>query len=418
MDDKNKTTSNNVNDDKTKYIDIVVDKNTSKPTPTTILEKKDEITKPELLNRSNKKSILSTIFLIAICAVGIIIMFQLGNTLSQGNKLSLSEIISNMNVKYFIIALVVLVCMVLLDAFKFMLIAKVTVGRANFPTGMKVALLGKYYDNITPFSTGGQPFQIYYLNKKGYTGGQSSAITLIKYFAQMFAWLTVGGVLMATQGNVLSTLDSTVATTIKVGAWVGFGFNAIIPVTIIMFVIMPKVATFITSGVVTLLKKLHIVKDKEKTMARAYKIVSDFKECFSIMSKRPLIFVFLVLICFFEPIVTLAFPYFIVVSFANVVPSVTLMITVMALNIFASYSVAIIPTPGNSGFVETSFTLAFSTIASTVLFWVTFTWRFFTYYIYILIGIGISIFELIRNTVRAKRLAKNNENISNRKEQK
>ena len=59
-------------------------------------------------------------------------------------------------------------------------------GKCHFRAGMKVAFIGKFYDNVTPFATGGQPMQIYYLNKKGLTGGTSSAVIMIKYFAWMF----------------------------------------------------------------------------------------------------------------------------------------------------------------------------------------------------------------------------------------
>ena len=38
-----------------------------------------------------------------------------------------------------------------------------------------------------------------------------------------------------------------------------------------------------------------------------------------------------------------------------------------------------------------------------MLGWVVLVWRFFTYYLYILSGIGISIFEVIRDAVRQKR---------------
>lgn len=387
--------------DKNKDIFIVLDKK-NKTKPVELLNNETQVETPKILTQSKKRTAFSTIFLIAICAVSIVIMVLLGSRLSEGSAKSLWETYAEMDVEYFLLALTVLVFMFVLDASKFFLIGKVTVGKARALPSFKVSLLGKYYDNITPFSTGGQAFQIYYLNKKGYSGGQATAITLIKYFAQMFAWLVVSALLMSLCNGALDGLNTNLATTLRVGAWTGFAFNAFLPATIILFIVLPRVANYLINKLVSLAYKMKIVKDKEKVLKKANKIVTDFKECFYIMSSRPLYFLLLVIICFFEPIVTLSFPYFLVLSFAKLAPSWELLLKVMALNIFASYAVAIIPTPGNSGFVETTFTLAFSSIAASVLFGVTFTWRFLTYYIYIVIGLGINIFEIIRKFVRAK----------------
>ena len=66
-------------------------------------------------------------------------------------------------------------------------------------------------------------------------------------------------------------------------------------------------------------------------------------------------------------------------------------------------AVTVMPTPGNSGFLETAITMAFAKIATDVLLWVVLTWRGLVYYVYIIIGIGITIFEVIRKAVRKKR---------------
>ncbi len=365
---------------------------------------------PKVKPQSRKRIILRTVFLVIISAVSIGIMLVLSEKLSAESSKTLGEIFGDMNVSYFVLAIGIWGLMMLLDATKFFLVGRVAVGRASVLTSFKVAFLGKYYDNIVPFSAG-EPFQIVYLNKKGYSGGQSSAIVLIKFFVQMFAWLLVSASLMIFCRGALDELGGGLATTLKVGAWIGFAFTATPPMTILMFIFFPKIAYKLISGVAWLAHKLKIIKDKEKLINRATKITNDFMCCLSIISKRPLYFALLILICFIEPIVTLSFPYFLVVSFAHVTPSFATLLQVMALNIFAMYSVVITPTPGNSGFIETTFTLAFSGIASSVLFGVTFTWRFFTYYFYILVGLGISIFEIVRNIIRVKRQRKHEEKL-------
>jgi len=39
--------------------------------------------------------------------------------------------------------------------------------RESLAKAFKVALIGQYYNAVTPFASGGQPFQIYYMKKYG-----------------------------------------------------------------------------------------------------------------------------------------------------------------------------------------------------------------------------------------------------------
>ena len=82
---------------------------------------------------------------------------------------------------------------------------------------------------------------------------------------------------------------------------------------------------------------------------------------------------------------------------------------VVTLNVYSTLSVTVVPTPGNSGAFETILMAAFTKTAEDVLFWVVLTCRSLTYYVYIVVGFGITIFEMIRKAVRRnkeKRLKK------------
>jgi hypothetical protein len=49
---------------------------------------------------------------------------------------------------------------------------------------LETTILGKYYDYITPFGSGGQPFQIYNLSKKGISDGNCRGSAYRFVFAQ------------------------------------------------------------------------------------------------------------------------------------------------------------------------------------------------------------------------------------------
>ena len=214
--------------------------------------------------------------------------------------------------------------------------------------------------------------------------------------------------LMACNTHVLGAIETEwVRVLIHVAAWFGLAVNMFLPLMVLFFVIFPKFAHKLASLVIGAGAKLKIVKDKEKTLAKALKTVSDFRTAFKIMAKKPAEFVALILLCLVEECLRFALPFFVMKMFNGLDADAgfTTMITVMALNVFVTQSVCIIPTPGNSGAIESIGTIAFTAVITNmgVLGWSVLVWRFFVFYIYIIIGLGITVFEFIRKLVRNKK---------------
>ncbi len=356
--------------------------------------------------KKKKYGWVGSVLLLALIAFGIYIMVQLAMTIGEGEIQSLDSIIQNANWTFVAIAVGMLLLAIVADSLKYAVITDTVIGKANLLTSTKVAMLGRYYDNITPFASGGQPMQIYYLHKKGYSAGQSTAIVFIKYFVNMLCWMFICILLMATQSGALNQYVTNEATRklFLVAGWIGVAVNSAVPVMIILFVIFPRLTTKVVSACIWLLNKMRIVKDKEKTMNKARRAVDEFCLAFKIMSQNPWKFFLLICLCILEPLISMSLPYVVMVALGGTTDiSWVTLLAVMTLNVYATMSVAIIPTPGNSGFAENAVLLAFANIASTVAFWVVFVWRFFTYYIYILIGMALTLFDVIRKAVRRRR---------------
>ncbi|MDE6441507.1 MAG: flippase-like domain-containing protein [Clostridia bacterium] len=342
------------------------------------------------------------VLLLVVIALGIYLMFHVVYDMGEDVK-SFDEVIMASDWRFALITLAVILAIFMCLWFEYAVVMKTTTGKFRLVTSLKVAFLGKFYDNITPFATGGQPMQIYYLNKKGLGGGVSSAVVLIRYFAWMFSWIILDFIFMAAFTNVLDGQPSRLL--LLIAGWIGLGINVMLPLLLILFVVMPKFSRAITGGVITLGHKIRIVKDKDKMMERVDKMVEDFRSSFAIMSKSPLKFITLILLCLIEIFLFYAFPYFVMKMFSGLSENdgISVMLTVMALNVYATLSASVVPTPGNSGAIEGLVTAAFSVIAGNVLLWTVFFWRFGIYYIYIIIGIFITIFEFIRKLVRTRK---------------
>ena len=98
--------------------------------------------------------------------------------------------------------------------------------------------------------------------------------------------------------------------------------------------------------------------------------------------KRKKLFIALIAISGIFNILMASIPYFLLTAFGgqmDYIQCFVLTIGVMA-------AVYFIPTPGNSGAAEGTFYLVFSALSSGYVFWAMLFWRFFSYYIYIIMG--------------------------------
>lgn len=368
----------------------------------------DNFSQKELPQAKKKKhKWLSPVVTALAIGIGVFFIIKMSAQLGDEQK-SFAEVFGSVKTQNVLYAVAVLLAIILLDMAKFVISLQATTGRVHLLIGAKTSLLGRYYDAITPFASGGQPVQIYYLHKKGFSGGLSSAVVLIKYFFNTWAWVLVALVSMVCNTSVLHSVPN--GTLIAVVGWLGWALNMSLPLFILFFVIMPKFATKLTNFVINIGFKMRIVKDKEKAMTKALTLVKDFRSSFAIMAKRPLQLILLVVVCIAETSLTFAFPYFVIKMFNGFTAAddgFSTMFAVMALNAYAFFGASIVPTPGSSGAIEVIITAAFSQIAGSTLMWVVFTWRFAVFYIYIIIGVLITIFTAIRNFVRARKNAAN-----------
>lgn len=383
---------------------------------------------------------VSFVVLPIVIALGLYCMIQLvGEINTAEDAWSFKDLIDNINVKYLVLALALIFIVMLLESTKYFIVTHAVTGQLKPLNSIKVAFVGKYYDAITPFSAGGQPMQIYYLHKKGHSTGTSSAIILIKYFVQMMCWVTICFLLMILNRDVLDTnfgepmslwgLNIPVKEFLVIAGWIGWCVNAILPLSIVFFAIFPKFTNKVLNffinividfnwrmanrkerktGVSQFSRKVKLVRRKRKWLDSANNAVKDFRSSFIVMAHKPLHFISLLLTCITEQLLTWAFPFFILIAFAKEqVPTWELAFMIMTLNVYAAMSVTVVPTPGNSGPMEIVMGVAIAgalpKLVAAASVWVLVGWRMSTYYIYILVGMGITIFEFIRKLVRNKR---------------
>ena len=366
-----------------------------------------EAPEKEFLPKEKKKNTtvgwwIKTILLLLLIGGSIAIMFTLGQYVTE-SQISIAEMVRGINYRFFAILIAVVVFYVFVESFKYSYMLKIYTGRFRLGTAFKTMFLGKYYDGITPLSTGGQPFQIYYLHKKNISKGAATAIPILRYIVGIFILTALSVVLLAIAPDHIP--QDTVGVTTRILAWISLAINFTIPLTVIFFSFFPKLCKRVIAGIVKLLYKMRIVKRQYAVTLKYLREMSEYSKTIKQFFREFHKHIPLVILSIVEVLMFVTIPFFVVIAIANVEPSFELVVQIACLVIITRYVALLIPTPGNSGALEATGFLVFATVPGIghVVGWVMLVWRFVNYYMYILSGIGINIFEIARSAYRNKK---------------
>ena len=363
-----------------------------------------------LHTRKAKRTKLFQIALLVFCCIMSVLLLR---GLSSGGEdaVSFRQLVQGIRPGYALAALAVVLVFILVDSFFFAYLCKIMTGRFRPLVSLKVMLLGRYYDNITPLGTGGQPFQMVYLSKRDIPVGAATSMPLIKYFTWVFVNIPLCILLLVLNSKSLAGLGVAEATTIQVAAWVGIALNAIVPIVILLFTVVPKLGEKLVGGIIRLgakirIGKLCLVRDPEKAYSRATKTVADFKSSMAYVSKR----FWYVLVCVVIMILSIALfytiPYFVLLAVSeDIEPSWRLFYDIVTMNVFTSLATSFVPTPGASGASEGFFYMVFQGVRNLtrgLLFWVVLIWRVLTYYVFLLIGLVMVAYDFVTSSIKEK----------------
>ncbi|MBQ9017970.1 flippase-like domain-containing protein [Candidatus Saccharibacteria bacterium] len=269
-----------------------------------------------------------------------------------------------------------------LDLYKYVLLLRKNTKPGTFKRGedwklaRRTVIFGRYYDNITPAAVGGQPFQIYYLHKSGkLPSGLATTLPMIGMIS-----LQIGFIILALVCFIAGASDKMMM--LGVTAWLGLLFYAFWPVMVLIATFFPKTTAKIINFVVKLLAKVKIIKNRDAAVKRIEYEVGEYAASVKMILKQRGLLAKLIIIMVIYNILIASIPFFVLTAFGGDVaywPSLCLTVAVMS-------AVYFVPTPGNSGAAEGAFYLVFNALSTGYVFWAMLIWRFFTYYIYIIMG--------------------------------
>ena len=241
-------------------------------------------------------------------------------------------------------------------------------------------LLGKYYDSLTPASIGGQPFQIFYLHKHGHIKtGTATAIPVFGLISSQIAFLILA-IILFLSGHIGEQNPA-----LLIPAWFGLLFYAFWPCLLLCTSLFPKATAKCIQAVVKFGAKIHLVKHPEQTLAKVEHEVKNYAKSVKFILKTKGLFASVLLCSVLFQFFTASIPFFVLTAFGGQISFIESLATTVAV----MSAVCFVPTPGNVGAAEGAFYVVFSALSEGYVFWAMLIWRFFSYYIYLLLGLFI-----------------------------
>lgn len=257
--------------------------------------------------------------------------------------------------------------------------------RVSFLYLLFVANAGLYYSNITPGASGGQPMQVYYLHQKGVPLGLASSALVVRFFSFQAMLSVIVTMLWATH-------SSFVAEQVGNHLWiliVGYIYNLLMVIGLVLIALNKGVVRFFIRLFIRIGVKLHLVKDPEASHAKWEEVLTTFHDSILLLKGHPLDLMMQLLVGGLQLMSLMTVLYFV---YRGLGLSGVTYAQLMAMDVVHYVSAAYVPTPGASGAQEVAFTIYFGGLfPDNMRLAALLLWRFFTYYLSLIVGAIITV---------------------------
>lgn len=323
----------------------------------------------------NKKSIINILILLLI--TGFVLYFSLKDDFEN----IIHEIIT-LNPLWLLVAIFLIVCYWLFKAIEVHHVICDFKPDYTFKQTLRLTLSTQFFNAITPFASGGQPFQIYMLNKSGVKLTDSTNIIIQNFIVYQIPLVFLG--LVAIISNYFGHFFKEVHL-LKYLVTIGFIINTLVIVGLFIIAFAKKTNKRIMHVLIRLLSKLHLIKSKEQKETQFEEYINRFHAGAKLLFHNRKQFIASIL----YNLIALICLYLIPIALLFAMGDYTSMNAFQVL-ITSAYVMLIgsfVPIPGGTGGLEYGFIAFFGNfVVGSKLSAVMLLWRAITYYFGLIVG--------------------------------
>ncbi|MCY6959394.1 lysylphosphatidylglycerol synthase transmembrane domain-containing protein [Clostridium brassicae] len=296
--------------------------------------------------------------------------------------------LKNLNHFWILLSILAMITYWIIESFVLNTFTKFLGFNQKMKDSFKISMVGQFFNSVTPFASGGQPAQLYFMTKKDINGGSATSILMMKLIVYQSV-LTIYSLISIILKYRFFKKNLSNFFSISI---IGFLINTLIILFLLLASTKRELAEKILKGILKFLHKIHLVKNVDKTLKKLDEEIYSFHNNAVEMSKNISLLIKCTVLTFVQLTVYFIIPYFIYRGFNFNSASLWNMVSAET---FLNMIVSVIPLPGAAGGSEGGFYLLFSlfftkeTIMAALLLW-----RIITYYSCIAVG---SLFTVTRS---------------------
>jgi len=342
----------------------------------------------------NKKLVFSILFFILMVVLTCFMLFK-DNEIED-----VIAVAKNVDISFLAICLGLVVIYLLFEAFYIYISFKSLKQKTTLAKCFAYSSIEYYFSAITPSSTGGQPFQSYYMAKDGIPVTKSSIVLLLNTITFKMILLLLGIVCIIFKSSLVFSNG------ILFNILFILGFLINLTIIVLCFLVMKsknKVKKFVI-WLINLLAKLRLKKEPETTIRKIDEYMEDYRTGVKYLKKHPMLTLKVLGLTLIQRVAMFSIGYVVYLAFGL---SGFSFFDFLTIQVIIAIAIDSLPFPGGVGITEAMLLKIYYGIYGAELLTASvLLTRLFSYYSCLIISGIVSLANHIRVMINDKALKK------------
>ena len=296
-----------------------------------------------------KKNIISGIFFLLLAGLTFYTIFN-GNDMK-----AVAEAIGRVHPGYLIGAAVLGIFFVCAEGIMIWYLLHALDKRAKLLSCIRYSFVGFFFSGITPSATGGQPMQLYYMNKDKLKMSECTVVLMTIAVIYKLVLVVMGiGILLFAHKELAGFLGAYLYL-----YYLGLFLNVIVVAVLLFVMVRPKLFTGVVFSIEKFLVKLHLLKPSDTRVNRLTGFVERYHDTVQFFLKNKHRIVGVIIITFLQRMSVFVLTYVIYRGFR--LDGISAM-TVIFLQASVYIAVDMLPLPGAQGLTELMYKNVFAAV--------------------------------------------------------
>ena len=351
-----------------------------------------ENSKPSSSEKDKKRNLFSIFFFVALAALTIYTVFK------ENDMQAVLTAIHSMNNSSLVLAVFLAVFYVSAEGLMTCYLLRVLGNEAGPLQCIKYSFIGFFFSGITPSATGGQPMQLYSMNRDDLPVSGSTVVLMTVATAYKFVLVLMGLIILAFGFEPLNTY---------LGGYVwlfyfGLFTNTFLVIVLLMFMFLPGPSRAIVFFCERWCIKLHILKPSDDRHKKLDEVLKQYHDNVIFLSAHKPQIAAVTVFTFIQRMSLVVLTY---VVYRGLHLSGTSAAVIMMIQAAVYISVDMLPLPGAQGITELMYKSVFATVFTEGTLAASMcVSRGITFYFLLIFSLGITLVSFYSKKNRIRKI--------------